>query len=163
MEDLYFNLSTEEFSKGRKILVWVVACLSTAVAFWDLYLELVKHDSNTTFGLTATLLLISAFLITIAILSTSKRKSHFFKVDSETISFQYGLIFPSHRTFRWDDIERIFLPPHKKDAILEFKDGNTYEINLTWIEKNKSRLIRRHIYYTAMNKKIEVLKKEKRK
>ncbi|HUS85756.1 MAG TPA: hypothetical protein VMW76_00830 [Bacteroidales bacterium] len=163
MDDLYFKLSQEEFSKGRKILLWIAASLFALIGFWDLYLKIFKHDSNASFGLTIVLFSISGFIFFIAFLASLKHKEHFFKVDNEIISYYFGLFFPSHHTYKWEEIDRIYMPPHQKTTILVLKDGRTIRINLTWVEKNKSRMIIRHIYYAAKQRDIDVLKKHIKK
>jgi len=163
MDDLYYNLSKEEFSKGRKTLLWIIASLFAMIGLWDLYLKIFKHDTNTSFGLTVVLFTISGFIFFVALLATMKRKEHFFKVDNEIISYHFGLLFPTHHTYRWEDIDKIYMPSQQKTTTLVLKDGHVIHINLTWIEKNKSRLIRRHIYYAAKRRNIDVLKKHMKK
>ncbi len=158
MDDLYFNLATEEFSKSRKILIWVIAIIAALVSVWNSYLMFFKHDTYSTLGLNLSLYVITIFLFLIAILATKKRKEHFFKVDKETISYHYGLIFPSHKSFLWTEIKKVFMPPHSKNTVLILKDDKSVLINLTWVEKNKSRNIRKHIYYSAKEKGIEICK-----
>lgn len=158
MEDLYFNLAKEEFSKGRKILLWFMAIAATIVTLTDIYLKFVKLNSNATIGLTVTLALATSFLYLIAILASVKRKEHFFKVDREIISYHYGLMFQKHHSYSWNEVQKLFVPPHSKNATLVLKDGKVVRINLTWVEKNKARMIRKHIFYSAKNKGIEILK-----
>lgn len=135
MDDLYFNLASEEFSKSRKILIWIIAILTALVAAWDSYLKFFKHDASADLGLTFTLYGITIFLFSIAILATIKRKEHFFKVDREKISYHYGLIFPSHKTFEWSEIKKVYMPPHSKNAVLILHNDKDVHINLTWVEK----------------------------
>lgn len=158
MEDLYYNLAQEEFSKGRKILLWILAILLSIVTLVVIYMKYVKYDPNTTIGLIITLGLITSFLFLIAILSTARRKEHFFRVDSETISYHYGLLFPSHHTYKWEEIKHLYFPPHSKKTTLILQDGKVIHINLTWVEKNKSRNIRKHIFYSAKNKGVQIQK-----
>lgn len=163
MDDLYFNLAKEEFSKSRKILLWVIAIIAGSISIWASYLMFYKHDTYATLGLTVSLYLVTIFLFLIAILSTKKRKEHFFKVDNETISYHYGLLFPAHHTYTWKEIKKIFIPPHSKNATLLLDNDKAVHINLTWVEKNKSRMIRKHIFYTAKNMGKEVIKKHYKK
>ena len=158
MDDLYFNLASEEFSKPRKILIWVIAMITLAVSLWDSYIKFFKHDNVSDLGLTITLYLVTAFMFMIAILATMKRKEHFFKVDNEEISYHYGLLFPSHHSYSWPEIKKIFVPPHSKNTILVLKDNKVIHINLTWVERNKARMIRKHIFYTGRDKGIEIVK-----
>jgi hypothetical protein len=163
MDDLYFNLASEEFSKSRKILIWIIAVLTALVAAWDSYLKFFKHDASADLGLTFTLYVITIFLFSIAILSTKKRKEHFFKVDKEQISYHYGLLFPSHRSYLWSDVREVYLPPHSKNTVLILTNDKPVHINLTWVERNKSRIIRKHIYYLAKEKGIGIFKKHYKK
>ncbi|MDX2414527.1 MAG: hypothetical protein QNK33_04990 [Bacteroidales bacterium] len=163
MEDLYFNLAKEEFSKGRKILLWFMAIATTIVTLVIVYLKYIKHDTNATIGLAITLTLITIFFYMIAILSTIKKKEHFFKVDNNTISYHYGLMFQSHHTYNWNEVKKLYVPPHSKNITLLLKNGNIVGINLTWIEKNKSRMIRKHIFYSAKTKGIEIHKSNYKK
>lgn len=158
MDDLYFNLASEEFSKSRKILIWVMAIMAVLISAWDSYLKFFKHDTYSTFGLTITLYVVTIFLFTIAILSSKKKKEHFFKVNKEIISYHYGLFVPTQRSFVWTDINMVYMPPHSKNSVLILNDGKSIHINLTWVEKNKARIIRKHIYYTAKEKGIEIRK-----
>jgi len=159
MEDLNFNLSQEEFSKGRKILLWILATFFTGIGLWDLYLKIFKHDSYAKITLTVILLVLGAFVYFIAALATMKRKQHHFIVDNNHIDYRYGLLFTTHHNYKWDDIEIVYMPPHTKKTILELKNGHKTHINLTWIERNKSRIIRKHIYYSAKARGIKIIKK----
>ena len=162
MEDLYFNLSKEEFSKGRKILIWIFASLITIAGGWGLYLKIFKnYDANS--GVSIVLLVVGAFLYFIALLATVKRKSHFFTVNNDIISYRYGLIFPTSHSYHWEDIKAIYFPPHTKKTTLVMHNGNIVNINLTWIEKNRSRLIIKHLYYTGQKKSKEIFRKHMKK
>ncbi len=163
MEDLNFNLAKEEFSKGLKILLWVIAISTTIVTLVVVYLMFIKHDVNTTIGLAITLALITIFFYMIAILSSIKKKEHFFKVDNNTISYHYGLMFQSHHTYNWNEVLKLYVPPRSKNITLVLKNGTIVGINLTWIEKNKSRMIRKHIFYSAKTKGIEIQKSNYKK
>jgi len=158
MEDLYFDLAKEEFSKGRKIILWFMAIAATIVTLTDIYLKFVKHDSNATIALTITLAITTSFFYMIAILSSVKRKEHFFSIDKDTISYYYGLMFQTHRSYKWNEVQKLYVPPHSKNASLVLKNGKVVHINLTWVEKNKARMIRKHIFYSSKNKGIEILK-----
>lgn len=158
MEDLYFNLSKEEFSKGRKILLWVISIAATAVTLFVIYLKFVMFDPNATLGLLIVLVGTTAFFYLIAILATAKRKEHFFKIDSELISYRYGLMFQKQHSYQWSDIKEVYFPPHSKKTAIILNNGKVVGINLTWIERNKSRMIRKHIFYTAKSKGLALYK-----
>lgn len=163
MEDLYYNLAKEEFSKGRKILIWIFASLMTLAGGWNLYLMFYKSTDYSNPVISIVLLCIGAFLYFIAILSSIKRESHFFKVDNDTISYRYGLLFPTSRTYNWEEIKTIYFPPHTKKVILVMHNGNIVNINLTWIEKNKSRLIIKHLYFSGMKRSKEIFRSQMKK
>lgn len=158
MEDLYFNLAKEEFSKGRKIILWFMAVAATVVTFVDVYLKFIKHDTTATIGLTITLGITTAFFYLIAILSSVKKKEHFFKVNKEDISYHYGLMFQTHHIYKWKEVQKLYVPPRSKNITMLLKDGKAVKINLNWIEKNKSRMIIKHLFYSAKYKGIEIAK-----
>ena len=163
MEDLYYNLSKEEFSKGRKILIWLFASLITISGLWNLLLKILGNKNYSGLTISVILLTIGAFLFFVAILATVKRKEHFFRVNNKVIAYRFGLIFPSSRSFNWEEVKSIYFPPHSKKAILVMQNGNIITINLTWIEKNKSRLIIKHLYYTGQKKAKEIYRKNIKK
>jgi hypothetical protein len=158
METLFFDLSEAEFTKGRKILIWVVAAFFFLAGIWDLIANSVLNIKTFTPSLAIIPLAISLFMSAFAAFATIKRKDHYFCVDNDKIEFRNGLINPKKYSFLWNTISEIHLPPKQKNAILQFNDGKSYTINLLWIEKKKSIAIRRHIYYFAKEKNI-ILKK----
>lgn len=158
MENLFYNLAEEEFSTGRKVLVWAFAAFfflgGVAVLFFSLVLG---HES------VKAILSIAPFGICvpatfIAILATVKRKDQFFCIDSEKLEFRYGIIKPSARRFMWSDINELVIPHRQKKAVLRFNDGTSYLLNLTWLQKKKSSHIRKHLYQTASEKKVKITK-----
>lgn len=163
MEDLFFNLSEQEFSKGRKTLLWVFGTIFILIGLWDLYLKIFKHNSYANIGLTVSTLTIGGVVYFIAILATAKKKENYFKVDTGRISYRFGLISPVHRDILWENIDTIYMPSHQKNIFVGDKSGKMIHINLTWIEKNKSRLIKKHIYYVAKDKNIEIIKQAPKK
>ena len=68
--------------------------------------------------------------------------------------------FSNHKkhSFKWTDIKEIIMPHKEKKVMLIFKDSSSFVINLTWIEKKKSSHIRKHIFYAAKEKNINVVK-----
>ncbi|MCD4768866.1 MAG: hypothetical protein K8R35_01700, partial [Bacteroidales bacterium] len=67
------------------------------------------------------------------------------------------------RSYYWKDIKAIYFPPRTKKSTLVMHNGNIVNINLMWIEKNKSRLIIKHLYYTGRKKSKEIFKKHIKK
>lgn len=158
MEKLFYDLSEAEFSKSRKVLIWVVAGLFFLIGLWDLFSNLVLGQVTFSTSLAIIPFLISLFIGLIALFATVKRKDHFFLIDEEKIEFKNGVIRPKKHTFLWSDIEKVHLPKNQKNARLFLKGGTNFEINLLWIDKKKATTIRKHIYYFAKEKAIDLIK-----
>ena len=158
MENLYYNLSEEEFSKGRKILLWGFAGLFFLAGVYVLLISLVfGHKSITAifslapFGISFVVSMIAAF-------ATIKRKDLFFLIDNDKIEFRYGIFKPKKHLFKWVDIKELIMPHKQKKAKLLFKDGSSFVIDLTYLQKKKAGLIRKHIFYAAREKDLNVIK-----
>ena len=61
-------------------------------------------------------------------------------------------------SFQWIDIKEIIMPRKQKKVKLIFKDGSSFVINLTWIQRKKSSQIRRQVFYAAREKDLNVIK-----
>ena len=112
MEKMYYNLSEEEFSKGRKILLWIFVALFFLGGLIVLlagpvfgFHEIKPSFSLAPFGISLIVGIISAF-------ATIKRKDLFFLIDEDKIEFRYGLIRPKKYTFLWENIKEMVMP-HK--------------------------------------------------
>jgi hypothetical protein len=158
MENIYFDLAEEEFSKGRKILLWVftglfflggVAILIASPVF-GLH-EIKPIFSLAPFGIFLLVGLISGF-------ATIKRKDHFFSIDDDKIEFRYGVFKPKRQSFQWADIKDLVMPHMEKKIMMNFRNGSSFVIDLTWLQKKKTHLIRKHIFNTARYKDMEVKK-----
>lgn len=158
MESLYYNLSEEEFSPGRKILLWVFAGLFFIGGVAILIKSLVLGHKSIPPILSLAPFGISLVVATIAAFASIKRKDLFFLVDDEKIEFRYGIFNPSMKSFKWSDIKELVMPHKQKKALLHFKDGTKYVIDLTWLQKKKSSHIRKHIYHAARQKDLDVIK-----
>lgn len=158
MEDLYFNLSEEEFSTGRKILLWIFAGLFFMAGTIVLMQSLVFGHKSIHPIVSVAPYSISLIVTFIATLATLKRKDLFFKVDGNQIEYRYGLINPKKKSYLWNNIKEIVLPQKQKKAKLIFHDGSSFTIDLTWLQKKKSALIRKHIYYSAKQKNIPIIR-----
>src|SRR5437763_44244 len=101
MENLYFNLSEEEFSKGRKILLWSFASLFLLGALYVLITNLVFGHKNIPLFISLITFGISLFVAGIAAFASIKRKDLFFIVNDEIIEFRFGIISPKKHTFKW--------------------------------------------------------------
>jgi hypothetical protein len=165
MENLYYNLSEEEFSKERKILLWGFSGLFFLGAIGIIFANLVLGQKSIPIVLSTAPFGISLVVAIIAAFATFKGTELFFCIDDEKIEFKFGLFKPAKHTFLWNDIKELIMPHKQKKAKLIFKDGSSYIIDLTWMQKKKSSHIRKHIYHTAREKnlnvtKVDVLKKK---
>ncbi len=158
MENLYYNLSEEEFSKGRKLLLWIFAGLFFLAGVYVLLLGPVFGQKNINPTLSIAPFGISFVVFLIATLSTVKRKDLFFLVDDDKIEFRYGIIKAKKHSFKWEDINELIMPHKQRKVVLHLKGNTYYTINLTWLQKKKSSLIRKHIYHAARSKNLIVTK-----
>jgi len=158
MENLYYNLSQEEFSTGRKLLLWGFAGLFFLAGIYVLLISLVFGHKSITPVLSIAPFGISIVVSIIAALATIKRKDLFFLIDNDKIEFRYGIFKPARHLFKWIDIKELVMPHKQKKAKLLFKDGSSFVINLNWLQKKKAGLIRKHIFYAAREKDLKVVK-----
>jgi hypothetical protein len=158
MEKLYYNLSEEQFSKGGKILLWGFATLFFMAGVFVLIVSLGLGKKSIPAVLSAAPFGISIVVSVIASFATIKRKNLFFLVDDEKIDFRDGIFKPHQHTFNWNEVTELVMPSKQKKAKVLMKDGSAYVINLTWIQKKKGSLIRKHIYLTAKEKNIKITK-----
>lgn len=159
MENMYYNLSEEEFSKSRKILLWIFSGLFFIAGLWVLILHFAfgKKESMPVV-LSIVPFSISLVVSLIAIFSSVKRKNQYFSMDDEKLEFRFGIIMPKKYTYRWEDMKELVIPHRQKKAKINFKDGSSHIINLTWLQKKKSSLIRKHIYQAAWEKQLKISK-----
>lgn len=158
MENLYYNLSEEEFSKGRKILLWIFAAIFFLAGIYVLVVSLIFGQKTVTPVLSLAPFGISLIVSVIAGFATAKRTNLFFSIDNEKIEFRYGLIKPVMHTFKWDGIKELIMPHKQRKVMLLFKDGSSFVIDLTWLQKKKSSHIRKHIFHAAREKDLQVIK-----
>jgi len=158
METIYFDLAEEEFSKGRKILLWIftslffIGGLGVLMASPVFGLHEIKPSlSLAPFGISLIVGAISAF-------ATIKGQDNFFSIDEDKIEFRYGVFRPKKYSFQWADIKDIVMPHKEKMVILNFRNGSSFAINLTWLQKKKTHLIRKHLFTVAKYKDMEVRK-----
>jgi hypothetical protein len=158
MESIYFDLSEEEFTKGRKILLWIftglffMGGLGVLLAGPVFGVHRIKPSlSIAPFGISLIVGAVSAF-------ATIKRKDLFFSVDDDKIEFRYGVIKPKKYTFLWADIKELIMPHKEKKVMLILKNGSSFTIDLNWLQKKKAHLIRKHLFNTAKYKDMEVRK-----
>jgi hypothetical protein len=159
MKDLYYNLSEEEFSKGRKNLLWIFSALFFIAGIWVILQNLVfGHKQTIPLILASAPFSISLVVGFIAILSSVKRKDQYFAINSEKLEFRYGILSAKKYSFNWSEIIELVMPHKQKKALLQFRDGSSYTIDLTWLQKKKSSLIRKHLYQAAWEKKLKISK-----
>jgi hypothetical protein len=158
MENMYYNLSEEEFSKSRKLLLWGFAVLFFLSGIYVAIIsQLLGHFeikpvlSIAPFG-------ISLIVGLIATLSTIKRKDLFFLIDDDKIEFRYGLFRPKRHTFMWNRIKKLIMPHKERKVKVVFDNSPSFVIDLTWLQRRKSSLIRKHLFYTASHKNIPITK-----
>lgn len=157
MENLYFNLSEEEFSKSRKVLLWIFVILfflgGVYVALSNVLgiYEINPVMSIAPFG-------ISFIVGIIAVFASVKRKDIFFAIDDDKIEFRYGLIRPKKHSFQWNDIKKMVMPHKERKVKVVFSDGSSYVIDLSYIQRKKSTIIRKHLFFAARSKNLEVEK-----
>ena len=75
MENLYYNLSEEEFSKGRKILLWIFSCLFFLAGLFVLSQSLIFGHKSVHPVLALAPFGISLVVSVIAAFASIKRKS----------------------------------------------------------------------------------------
>src|SRR5512133_3565495 len=111
MEKLYYNLSEEEFSGVRKILLWIFSALFFLAGIWVFLLHFVfGHKETIPLVLSSAPFGISIITGIIAILSTVKRKNQYFSLDNESVEFRYGMLAPKKYSFKWSDVNELVIP-----------------------------------------------------
>lgn len=158
MENLFCNLSEEEFSKGRKILLWCFAALFFFAGVYVLFVSLILGEKSISPILSIAPLGIGLVVSIIAVIATFKGTDLFFLIDNEKIEYKFGIFRPSTHLFNWIDIKELVMPQRQKKVKLIFKDGSSFVINLTWIQRNKSGQIRKHLYHAARARDLNVRK-----
>lgn len=158
MENLFYNLSKDEFSRSKKILLWSFCGLFFLAGTYVLVANLVFGKSSIHAVLAIPPYGISLIVAMIAALATFKRSDLFFLIDEEKIEFRYGLFKPRRHIYLWNDIREIAMPARQRKAKLFLKDGSSYIINFNWLEGKKSSIIKKHIYHAARSKYLNVLR-----
>jgi hypothetical protein len=158
MENLYQNLSEKEFSRGSKILLWSFAALFFLAGIYVLFVNLVLGQKSIPAILSIAPFGISLIVSVIAGTATFKGTDLYFSIDMEKIEYKFGVMRPVTHSFRWIDINELVMPSRQKKVKLVFKDGSSFVINLTWIQRRKSSSIRKHIYHVAREKDLNVRK-----
>ena len=158
MEKLFYDLSEEEFSKERKILLWVFVILFFLGGMYVLLLKPLFNIHNIPAALSAAPFGISLIVGIVAFMATIKRKDIYFLVDEEKIEFRYGLFKPKKYMFLWKDIKEMVMPHKERKVKVIFNDSSSFIIDLSYIQRRKSILIRKHLYQTATHFGIKLVK-----
>jgi len=157
MEKVFYDLTEHEFTKGRKILLWIFCSSFFLIGVAIIFMDIIEHKLAIHISYSIAPFGISIFTGIIAYLSTAKRKNHFFLIDDEKIEYRYGIIFPELKTHKWNEIKEIHIPHRGKKILLVCNENKKNIINLTWLERKKSFMIKRHIYAFARNKNIKIV------
>jgi hypothetical protein len=158
MENLYYNLSKEEFTKGKKLLLWGFSSLFFLAGLGIIFMNVILHDMSINISLCAVPFGISLVTGLIAGMATFRGKDHYFNIDIDKIEFRYGVLHPVRQIYLWNDVIEIHFAHKQKKVKLVFNNNSSVIINLTWIEKKKSSHIRKHLYYVAREKNINTVK-----
>jgi hypothetical protein len=158
MEKLFYDLSESEFSKERKILVWVFSAVFFLAGIGIIIMNTVLHDKTIHITFAIAPFGIGIFTAIVAYMATAKKKDHYFIMDNDKVEYKYGLFKPVKMIHKWDDVKEIHIPHKEKKVMLVYKDNSNHIINLTWIEKKKAHFIRRHFYYAVREKNIDLVK-----
>jgi hypothetical protein len=158
MENLFINLSEKEFSRGSKTLLWSFATLFFLAGLYILIVSLVFGHKSIPAILSLAPFGISLVVFIIAATATFKGANMFFSIDKEKIEYKFGIFRTVNHNFMWSDIKEIVMPQRQKKIKLLFKDGSSYTINLTWIQKEKSDIITKHLFHSAREKDLNVKK-----
>jgi hypothetical protein len=158
MESVNYNLSEHEFSKGRKILLWGFSAMFFLAGLGIIFMNAILHNKSIHIVLSIAPFSISLATGLIAAMATLRKKDHFFNIDDHKIEFKYGIFNPKKHTYLWDDVKEVHLPHKEKKVKLIMKNLSPVVIDLTWLEKKKTSHLRKHFYYAAREKNINIIK-----
>lgn len=158
MEKLHYNLSEAEYTRGRKVLLWVVTILFFIGGLYVALLSPVFGKDSVRPILSLAPFGIGLLIGITAFLATVKRKNMYFEINDDTIEFRYGMFNPKKHTYQWSDIKKIVMPHRERKVKLMLRDNRSEIINLSYIQGKRSILIRKHLIIGAMEKNISVLK-----
>jgi len=156
MEKLYYDLSKQEFSSGRKALLWIFSGGFFLAGAGIIFMNVVLHDLSIHITFCIPPFGIGAFTGIIAYMATSNKKDNYFLMDDEKIEYKFGFFKPVKVTHKWADINEIIMPHKEKKVMLVNKDKARHLVNLNWLEKKKTHYIKRHFYHAAREKNINI-------
>ena len=158
MEKLFFDLTEHEFSKSRKILLWIFCSAFFLAGMGIIYMNVVRHQQYIHITFSIAPFGISLFVGIIAVMSSVKRSDLFFLIDDEGIAYRYGLFRPKKYQCKWSEIKEIHMPQKEKKILIVFNNDGTTMVNLNWIDKKRTGVIRKNIYYGAKEKNISIIR-----
>lgn len=158
MESLFYNLSEEEFTLGRKILIWVFFGAFFLGGVYVVMLGPVFGVEHVKPSLSLAPFGISLIVGIVAAYATIKRKDLYFLIDDDKVEFRYGIWRPKKYSFKWEDMKELVMPHKDRKVKILFKNGTSYVIDLTWLQKRKSIRIRNHMFHSARAHNLNVLK-----
>jgi hypothetical protein len=158
MEKLFYDLSEHEFSRGRKILLWIFSAVFFFAGLGIIFMNLIQNDVTIHISYSAAPFGISIFVGIVAYLASTKRKDHYFLMDDEKIEYRFGLIKPVRINHKWTDVAEIVMPHKERKVLLKYKNNTEHLVNLNWLEKKKCHFIRKHFYYAAKDKNLVLTK-----
>ena len=156
MEQLYFNLSEEEFTSERKILLWILAGLFFIGSIYVVTAYPLFGRKSIPPVLALAPFGICLIITFFAILGKLKRKDLFFLVDYGKIEFRFGIFKAKRRSFQWSKISGLVMPSKQRKIKLILADNSAFVINLTMLKRSKSTSIKQHIYNLAAEKGIKI-------
>jgi len=156
MEQLYFNLSEEEFTKEREVMLWCLAVFFFLGSLYVLTASPIFGHKNMPPILAMAPFGISMIIAFFAILGKVKRKDLFFLVDYGKIEFRFGVFKAKRHSFKWSKILSLEIPYKQRKIRLYLDNNSTFVINLTFLKQRKSTLIKQHIHKLAAEKGIKV-------
>jgi len=158
MDQLFFNLSEEEFSKGPKVLLWIFVFLFFIAGLYVLTASPVFGHESIHPVISIAPFGISFIVLLIAILATVKRGDLFFLVDDGKIEFRYGIFRAKRHSFKWTEIKEMVFPHNQRKIKLILNDGTSFIIDLSYLQRKKSTIIKKHIYHAAHHNAINTSK-----
>jgi len=156
MEKLYYDLSKEEFSSGRKALLWIFSGAFFLAGAGIIFMNIIQHDLSIHITFSIPPFGISIFTGIIAFMATAKKKDHYFLMDDEKVEYRFGIFKPVKVTHKWTDMAEIIMPHKEKKVLLKYKDKTDRLINLNWLEKKKTHFITRQFFHAAREKSIPI-------
>lgn len=158
MENLHYNLSEEESSKGWKVLLGLFAGIFLVTGIYILVNNLVFGKGNIPLSFAVVPIAVGVIVAAITIYVSVRRKDQYFNISDEEIEYRYGIMKARYHKFRWNDVREIMMPRGQRKALLHLKDGSDHTVNLTWLDRHKAARIRKYFLYVARQRDLPVHK-----